>query len=94
MSLKHTRAMITSALSGELNNVDYTTHEVFGLEMPNTCPNVPSEILSPKNTWEDKAAYDEKANNLAEQFVKNFEQFASNANEEIMAAAPKVKATV
>ena len=94
MSLKHTRAMITSALSGELNNVDYTTHEVFGLKMPDTCPNVPSEILSPKNTWEDKAAYDEKANNLAEQFVKNFEQFASNANEEIMDAAPKVKATV
>ena len=94
MSLKHTRAMITSALLGELNNVDYTTHEVFGLEMPDTCPNVPADILSPKNTWEDKAAYDEKANNLAEQFVKNFEQFASNANEEIMAAAPKVKATV
>ena len=94
MSLKHTRAMITSALLGELKDVDYTTHEVFGLEMPNTCPNVPSEILSPKNTWEDKAAYDEKANNLAEQFVKNFEQFASNANEEIMDAAPKVKATV
>ena len=94
MSLKHTRAMITAALLGELKDVDYTTHEVFGLEMPNTCPNVPSEILSPKNTWEDKAAYDEKANNLAEQFVKNFEQFASNANEEIMDAAPKVKAAV
>ena len=62
--------------------------------MPNTCPNVPADILSPKNTWEDKADYDEKANNLAEQFVKNFEQFASNANEEIMDSAPKVKATV
>ena len=59
--------------------------------MPATCPNVPENVLSPKNTWEDKAAYDTKAYHLAEQFVKNFEQFAENANEEIMAAAPKIK---
>ena len=91
MSLKHTRAMITAALNDELENVEYKTHEVFGLDMPLSCPNVPSEILSPKNTWEDKAAYDKKAYHLAEQFVKNFEQFAENANEEILAAAPKVK---
>ena len=91
MSLKHTRAMITAALNGELDDVSYTTHEVFGLKMPATCPNVPTDVLSPKNTWEDKAAYDTKAYHLAEQFVKNFEQFAENANEEIMAAAPKIK---
>ena len=91
MSLKHTRAMITAALVGELDNVDYITHEVFGLKMPTTCPNVPKEILSPKNTWKDKAAYNTKAYHLAEQFVKNFEQFAGNANEETLAGAPKVK---
>ncbi|MCT4582048.1 MAG: phosphoenolpyruvate carboxykinase (ATP) [Flavobacteriales bacterium] len=94
MSLKYTRAMITAALEGELDHVAYTNHEIFGLAMPTTCPNVPDEVLSPKNTWEDKDAYDVKANNLAEQFIKNFEQFADNANEEIMAAAPVVKASV
>lgn len=93
MSLKYTRAMITAALEGQLNNVSYTKHEVFGLMMPDTCPNVPDEVLHPRNTWTDKAAYDEKANNLANQFIHNFEKFADNANEEILAAAPIVKAT-
>lgn len=93
MSLKYTRAMITAALEGELNNVEYTKHEVFGLEMPTTCPNVPAEVLNPKNTWEDKEAYDAKANHLAEQFIANFAQFEEGANEEIMSAAPKVKTT-
>jgi len=94
ISLKYTRAMITSALEGKLDNVDYTTHEIFGLDMPNECANVPTEILNPKNTWADKAAYDAKANHLAGEFVKNFVQFESGANEEIMAAAPAAKATV
>jgi phosphoenolpyruvate carboxykinase (ATP) len=94
MNLKYTRAMITAALESKLNDVEYTNHEVFGLAMPTTCPNVPDEILSPKNTWADKEAYDSKANILAEKFIANFEQFASNANEEIMNAAPVVKATV
>ncbi|MEZ7900859.1 MAG: phosphoenolpyruvate carboxykinase (ATP) [Urechidicola sp.] len=90
IKLKYTRAMITSALTGKLENVDYTNHEVFGLAMPNECENVPTEILSPKNTWADKSAYDAKANNLASKFVANFKQFESDANAEIMAAAPKV----
>jgi phosphoenolpyruvate carboxykinase (ATP) len=92
ISLKYTRAMITSALEGKLDNVEYTTHDIFGLQMPNECENVPTEILSPKNTWADKGAYDSKANHLAQEFVKNFEQFESGANAEIMAAAPKAKA--
>ena len=89
ISLKYTRAMITAILNGELETVEYTTHEVFGLKMPTTCPNVPSEILSPKNTWADKNAYDAKANELANAFNKNFAQFADNANAEILDAAPK-----
>ncbi|MDA7803054.1 phosphoenolpyruvate carboxykinase (ATP) [Crocinitomix sp.] len=93
ISLKYTRAMITSALEGKLSNVAYTKHEIFGLEMPNECPNVPTEILNPKNTWVDKNGYDEKANHLANQFNKNFEKFAENANADILAAAPKAKAT-
>jgi len=94
ISLKYTRAMITSALEGKLDNVAFTNHEIFGLAMPNTCENVPENILNPKNTWEDKNGYDEKANHLANEFNKNFEQFADNANADILAAAPKAKATV
>lgn len=90
MKLKYTRSMITSALEGDLDNVEFTTHDVFGLQMPNTCPNVPDELLHPKNTWENKAEYDAKANTLAEAFVSNFEQFASGCSAEILAAAPKV----
>ncbi len=91
MSLKITRALITAALNGNLENVDYNTHEVFGLEMPTTCPNVPSEVLNPKLTWADKEAYDTKAYDLAAQFNKNFEQFTEGASAELLAAAPKTK---
>ena len=68
--------MITSILNSELENVKFTTHQVFGLHMPNSCHNVPSKILNPKNTWLDKQAYDLKANELANAFNKNFDQFA------------------
>jgi len=94
MSLKHTRAMITAALNGELTDAAFETHPVFGLEYPVSCPNVPDEVLNPRNTWSDHDAYDKKANELAGKFVKNFEKFASYANEEIMAGAPKVSANV
>ena len=59
--------------------------------MPNECANVPTDILNPKNTWADKSDYDQKASVLAGKFVKNFEQFESDANAEIMAAAPVAK---
>ena len=81
MKLSYTRSMITAALTGELEGVEYTNHEVFGLSMPNTCPNVPDELLSPRNTWADKSAYDAKANELAEAFVNNFTKYADNAND-------------
>ncbi len=88
IKLPYTRAMITAALNGKLDNVEFKEHEVFGLMMPTICPGVPSEILNPKNTWKDKSGYDQKANHLAESFIKNFEVFSDFANEEIMAAAP------
>lgn len=93
MSLKYTRALITAALNGELDKIEFVNHEIFGVAMPKTCANVPTEILDPRNTWADKNAYDEKANFLASSFVKNFEKFAEFANEEIMAGAPRVKTT-
>lgn len=94
MSLKYTRAMITAAMNGELDNVDYQTHEVFGLAMPTECPNVPSNILFPRNTWSNKDDYDQTANNLAKKFLKNFEKFSDYANDEILAGAPTVSASV
>lgn len=87
--LRYTRAMITAALTGGLDSVEYTRHEVFGLSMPNSCEEVPTELLHPRNTWSDKAAYDQKANELAQKFNDNFKQFESFANAEIKSAAPK-----
>lgn len=88
MKLKLTRAMITAALNGELNDVEYKNHEVFGLAIPQTCPNVPNDVLNPKDTWEDKAAYDAKALELATAFKNNFAKFEEFANEEIMSGGP------
>ena len=91
MKLSYTRAMITAALNGALAGVEFEQHPVFGLQMPTTCPNVPSEILNPRNTWNSAADYDQKANELAQKFIKNFEQYAEGVSAEILAAAPVAK---
>jgi phosphoenolpyruvate carboxykinase (ATP) len=88
MKLKFTRAMITAALNGELDNVEYIDHKSFGIAIPQSCPNVPSEILNPRNTWEDQNLYDAKAVELAQKFKANFAKFEEFANAEIMAGAP------
>lgn len=90
ISLKYTRAMITAILNNKLDSIEYTKHKIFGLNMPNSCPDVPSDILNPRSTWKNKEDYDIKANELAHAFNKNFAQFSNNANNEILSAAPKV----
>lgn len=90
MKLKYTRAMITAALEGKLNNVAYDIHPVFGISFPKECPGVPEDILNPRNTWTDKNAYDEKAKYLAGLFIKNFDKYASGAGSEVLAAGPKL----
>lgn len=90
MKLTYTRAMITAALEGTLNKMAYETMPVFDLTIPKECPGVPAEILNPRNTWNDKTAYDAAAKNLAMQFIKNFEKYASGAGNEISDAGPKV----
>ena len=90
MALKYTRALITAAMNNQLLEVDYAQHNIFGVAMPLTCPGVPAEMLDPRNTWTDKAAYDQKANYLARAFMKNFEQFAPMASREILDGAPHV----
>lgn len=94
MKLPFTRAMITAALNGALNEVEFTKHPIFGVEMPTNCPGVPAEILNPRNTWGNKEEYDTKATELATKFVKNFQKYADDANDEIMAGAPQVEVTI
>jgi phosphoenolpyruvate carboxykinase (ATP) len=89
MKLKYTRAMITAALNGELDAVEYKDHAVFGLAIPQSCPDVPNDILNPSKTWKDAALYDQKAVELAQKFKANFAKFEEFANPEIMAGAPK-----
>jgi phosphoenolpyruvate carboxykinase (ATP) len=91
MKLKYTRAMITAAIDGSLeaaNADNYHIHSVFGLQQPRICPNVPSQVLSPRSTWNNDKGYYETAHKLAASFKKNFKNFESYANEEILAGAP------
>lgn len=90
MKLKYTRAMITAALEGALNQVPFDQHPVFGLAIPRECPNVPAEILDPRNTWQDKEAYDKKADELSTSFKNNFKKFEAMANQEILQGGPRV----
>ena len=90
MKLKYTRAMITAALNGELDHVEYENHKVFRIAMPQTCPNVPTEILNPRNTWENKELYDNKSIELAKKFNANFEKFSGLANSEIIEGSPLI----
>lgn len=90
MKLSYTRAMISAALEGALDQVEYETHPIFGMAVPTSCPGVPSVILNPRDTWADKAAYDKAAENLAKQFITNFEKYASGVTPEVLAAAPKI----
>jgi phosphoenolpyruvate carboxykinase (ATP) len=90
MKLRYTRAMITAALAGRLNNVGYIRNAVFGFMVPKSCPDVPDALLDPRSTWTDKEAYDKQANELAKMFTKNFEKYAGCVNKEIFFAAPLV----
>ncbi len=88
MSLKYTRAMVTAALTGALDNVKFELDPIFNVYVPTECPNVPAEILNPKNTWADKAEYDKTAKMLAARFTENFKKY-THMPENIVKAGPK-----
>ncbi len=88
LKLAHTRALLTAALSGQLEGVGFAPHPVFGVAVPAAVPGVPTDILDPRRTWADPAAYDRTAAALAEQFVCNFEKYADFASADILAGAP------
>jgi phosphoenolpyruvate carboxykinase (ATP) len=90
MKLKYTRAMVDAIHSGALRSVDTVEDPIFGLAVPTGCPGVPSEVLIPRNTWKDPAAYDKTAHKLAHLFAENFKQYEDVANEETRAAAPRI----
>ena len=89
IKLAYTRAMVKAVLSGALKDVPTQADPIFGMAVPLSCPGVPGEMLNPRNTWKDKAAYDSKARELAAMFEKNFAENASDASPEIKAAGPK-----
>jgi phosphoenolpyruvate carboxykinase (ATP) len=91
MKLSYTRAMVTAILSGELDNVETVEDPIFGLRIPRQVSGVPVEVLNPRNTWKDPAAYDAKAVELARLFHKNFEKYADRASADVRAAGPKAK---
>jgi phosphoenolpyruvate carboxykinase (ATP) len=88
MKLGYTRAMVRAALAGQLDQVPTQTDEVFGLAVPTQVPGVPSEVMRPRDTWSDGAAYDAQAKKLAEMFRKNFEKFGPNISPTIAGAGP------
>jgi phosphoenolpyruvate carboxykinase (ATP) len=90
MKLSYTRAMISAVLKGELNEVETVNDAVFGVAIPKHVPGVPEYLLQPRNTWPNKATYDQKAKYLAGLFVENFKKYAAGVSQEILAAAPKV----
>lgn len=90
IKLRYTRRMVNAALDGELDGVEFVEEPYFGLAIPTSVPDVPVELLDPRNTWADKDAYDTKARDLAQRFKKNFEQFADQASDAIKNAGPRV----
>lgn len=89
MNLAYTRAMVTAAIEGHLGKVSYELDPIFNVYVPSTCPGVPQNILKPRNTWEDGAAYDRQARELAALFNENFTRFLEDMPEGIAEAGPK-----
>jgi phosphoenolpyruvate carboxykinase (ATP) len=92
MSIRHTRAMVRAALDGTLAAAASTTDPHFGMQVPNACPDVPGEVLNPKNTWKDKKAYDSAARDVAQRFEANFLQFESHVDGKVKQAAIRAAA--
>jgi phosphoenolpyruvate carboxykinase (ATP) len=90
MKIAHTRAMISAALSGMLDEAEYETDALFNLDVPRSCPGVPAEVLKPRNTWLRPTDYDEQARKLARMFNENYKTFEDDAPPDIKAAGPRL----
>jgi phosphoenolpyruvate carboxykinase (ATP) len=90
MKISHTRAMIRAILTGELASIETRPDPIFGVNVPVSCPGVPSEVLQPRNTWADKEAYDKQAKDLALRFNSNFKKYEAGVSAAVRAVAPKL----
>jgi phosphoenolpyruvate carboxykinase (ATP) len=88
MKISHTRTMLNAALDGTLDKMPMHVDPIFGLQVPAKCPGVPTDVLDPSSTWEDKEAYKVKATQLAESFHENFKKYAEGTSEAIRNAGP------
>jgi phosphoenolpyruvate carboxykinase (ATP) len=91
MKIAYTRAMISAALSGALDKVADEKDQVFNLDVPTSCPGVPADVLNPRSTWADPAAYDAQAAKLARMFADNFKSFESGVTGSVKVAGPSVE---
>jgi phosphoenolpyruvate carboxykinase (ATP) len=91
IKLSYTRAIINAALHGDLDGVEYLHDPLFGLHVPTRCPGVPHEVLQPRETCQDKIAYDQQARELAGMFVENFKRFESQVADPIKEAGPRLE---
>jgi phosphoenolpyruvate carboxykinase (ATP) len=91
MKIAYTRAMIRAALSRALDDVEYRRDEIFNVEVPVTCPDVPAAVLHPRDTWSDRSAYDAQAAMLAAMFAENFSAFEADVAGDVRAAGPYVR---
>ena len=90
ISIHHTRALLSAALSGELLDVEYYSDPVFGFHVPKQCPGVPDDVLYPAESWPSKNAYWEKYRQLAARFIENFKKYADEVSPEILNVGPKL----
>jgi phosphoenolpyruvate carboxykinase (ATP) len=90
ISIKHTRALLTAALTGKLAKVEYYQDPIFGFEVPKTCPDVPESVLEPWSSWPSRGEYDKRYKDLALRFIQNFKKFEEGTPIEIIEAGPKV----
>ena len=91
IKLRYTRALVTAALSGELEKAEFVHNERFNVDVPQSCPDVPAEIMNPRDTWADKEAYDKAALDLAKMFRDNFSTKYPDMPANIADAGPKTE---
>jgi phosphoenolpyruvate carboxykinase (ATP) len=88
-SIHHTRALLNAALEGRLEKVEYRQDKLFGFQVPTTCPDVPTDVLEPSNTWGSKDDYWKRYDGLAARYIENFKHFKTGCSPEVAAAGPK-----
>lgn len=91
ISIKYTRTLLNAALNGTLDDVEYTTDEIFGFRVPRSCPDIPDSVLDPASSWASKEAYLKRYRGLAGRFIDNFKKFEEGTPPEIIASGPKIE---